>query len=179
MSIRALRVSALRSFDEIPAREFGLVVFVCLVMLTLNTLVVAYGIGYLNGERIACGCHAPLPRDYFYDFMRLKIEIALLVIAAALRFRMVVGLYVSLLATVLIEVQYALWYLDTQRWLREMHVSNFSQMPVPSQWPNFAGLYLATPWDFVIFVFTTALFIWQIRVVIALINSARRRKQPA
>lgn len=111
--------------------------------------------------------------------MRLKIELGLLAIAVGLRSKRVGGFWISVLATLFIEYQYTLWYVDTQRWLREMHVSNFSEMPVPREWPNFAGLYLATPWDFVIFVFTTALFIWQLRVVIALITNMRRRKQPA
>jgi hypothetical protein len=108
--------------------------------------------------------------------MRLKIGVALLVLAIALWFRRLLWFCISAVAAVFIEVQYSVWFLDTQRWLREMHVSDFSQMPVPSEWPNFAGLYLATPWDFILFIFTTALLIWQIRVLVAIIKGDRQSK---
>jgi hypothetical protein len=117
--------------------------------------------------------------DNSYDSMRLKIELAFLVIAISLRFRSVVGFCISLLATAAIEIQYLLWYLDTKRWLREMQVSDFSQLPIPGEWQHFLGIYRANAWDFALFAFTTGLFIWQVRVVIALIASARRRKLSA
>ena len=178
MSINAVLKSALSKIDEISTREFRIAVFVCMTIAALNALVVSYSIGYGDGHVAgAYPCYVPQQRGIFYDLMRLKIELGFLVIAIVLRFRRVVGLYISIVATLLIEFQYALWYLDTKRWLREVHVSDFSQLPIPSEFPNFAGLYLAKPWDFVLFVFGTALLVWQIRVVIALITSARRRKQ--
>src|SRR5438046_10681133 len=114
--MRVVSKAALRYFDDIPMREFRMAILFCVVIAGINTLVIAYGAGYVSGQDIACGCHGPIARNYFYDFIRLKIEVSLLVIAITLSFRRVVGLCVSLLATVLIEVQYALWYLDTRRW---------------------------------------------------------------
>lgn len=175
MSLRKLTKSALKSIDEISSRELQFAAIVCIVIAALNALVYIYGLGYLNGQNIACGCHG-LPPNYSYDFMRLKIEAALLVIAFALRFRTILGFFASVLATVLIEIQYALWYLDTQRWLRDLKLTDFSQLKDAGLVPHFAGIYQATPWDFVLFVFTSALFVWQIRVFIALIISARQRK---
>src|SRR6185295_5099098 len=108
------------------------------------------------------------------EVMRLKIALAFLVVSVVLRFKSLVALSVSALATLFILFQYALWYLDTNRWLRELHVSDFSQLPIPSEFPNFGGLYLSTPWDVVVLVFTAALFLWEIRVVIAPIMKTRR-----
>jgi hypothetical protein len=174
MSLRTVTKSALKYIDEISTRELRVVVFVCLTITALNALVFAFRIGYVVGYEASS---VPMHRDYSYDLMRLKIELALLVITVALRFRRVAAFCVSVLATIYIEVQYGLWYLDTKRWLREVRVSDFSQLPIPSESPNFAGLYQATPWDFILLVFATALFVWQVRVVIPLITSARRRRQ--
>ena len=174
MSLRTATKSALKYVDVISPREFRVAVLVCTAVAALNALAVSYSTGYGDGRVAgAYPCYVALPRDIFHDLMRIKIELALVVIAVVLRFRRVVGLCISAVATLFIVLQYALWYLDTQRWLREMHVSNFSQLPVPGEWPNFAGLSRATPWDFVIFVFTTVLFVWQIRVLIALMTNAR------
>jgi hypothetical protein len=178
MSLRTATKSAFRYIDEISIREIKSIVFACIIVAAVNALVSAFRIGYLYGNE-ACKCAVPMHRDYSYDLMRLKIELALLVIAIALRSKKVLGVCISVVATLFIGLQYWLWFLDTQRWLREVNVSDFSQLPVPSEWPNFAGLLLATPWDFVILVFTAALFIWQVRVIVALINSSRRRQKLA
>lgn len=163
--------------DGISSGQFRVVVLVCIVITALNALYVSYRIGYGDGHILrGYPCYVPVPRDFSYDFMRLKIELALLILTITLWFRRVLWFCISVIAALLIEVQYALWHLDTQRWLREMHVSDFSQMPVPSEWPNFAGLYLATPWDFILFVFTTALLVWELRVLIALVTRARQHK---
>lgn len=177
MSIKAVE-SPQSQIVEISAREFRAAVLFCVVVATLNALVFVYRIAYIVGNT-ACRCYPPLARDNSYDFMRLKIELALVVIAIALRSRRVVGFCLSVVGTLFIEFQYGLWYLDTQRWLREMHVSNFSQLPKPSEWQHFAGIYQGMPWDLALLVFGTALFAWQVRVLIALITSARRRKQSA
>jgi hypothetical protein len=173
MSITASIKSAYRRIDVISAREFRIAVFICIVIAALNALFLAYRFGYMDGND-ANGCFRAIHRDYFYDFMRLKIEGALLVIGIALWFRRVVGFCISLLATVFVAIKYALWYLETQRWLREMRVSDFSQLPVPSEWQHFAGLYRATPWDVLLLAFTTALFVWQVRVLLALVSKARK-----
>jgi hypothetical protein len=177
MSLRTVIKSTFEYVDEISSREFRVVAFVCIIIAALNALIVAYSIGYGNG-RVVCGypCYFPGPREFSHDFMRVKIELAFLVIATALWFRRVMAFCISLVAALFIDIQYAFWYLDTQRWLREMHVSNFSQLPVPSEWPHFAGIYQATPWDFVLLAFTSALLVWQVRVLVALITSTRRNK---
>jgi hypothetical protein len=108
--------------------------------------------------------------------MRLKIGVALLVLAIALWFRRLLWFCISAVAAVFIEVQYGVWYLDTQRWLREIGVKDFSNLPVPSEFPHFTGLYRATPWDFVVFMFTTMLLVWEIRVLVAVIPRAHQRK---
>jgi hypothetical protein len=174
MSLRALTNSALRYVDVIPAREIRAALFVCITVAVLNALVFTFKIGYLYGNE-ACRCSVPMHRDYSYDFIRMKVEVALLIIALALGSRRVVGFCTSILATIYIEAQYGLWYLDTKRWLREVRVSDFSQLPIPSESPHFAGLYQATPWDIALLVFATALLVWQVRVVIALFANARRQ----
>lgn len=157
-----------RQITAISAREFGLVALLFLLIATINALYFAFRIGYFAGyDAGAYGCHVPAHQDYSADIMRLKIEVALVLIVAGLWSRRILGFLISLLATMFVEYQYGLWYLDTQRWLREMQVTDFSQLPVPSEWPNFAGLYRATPWDFALLVFFTALFAWQVRVLIA------------
>lgn len=179
MSVRTRVNSALGYIDEISTREFKSVAFVCIIVVALNVLVMAYSFGYVNGIA-ACGYPSHFTgghRDFFHDFLRLRIEVALLIIAIGLWSRRVLGFLISLLATMFVGYQYGLWYLDTKRWLREMNVSDFSQLPVPSEWANFAGLYRGTPWDLFLFAFTTALFIWQISIGIRLVISAHRSKQ--
>jgi hypothetical protein len=171
MSIKTVIKLAVRYIDDIPAREFKVAVFVCITIAALNALVFAFRIGYIFGND---ACYAPMHHDNSYAFMRLKIEGALLVIAITLRFRRVVGLCIALLATVLIEVQYVLWYLDTQRWLRDMRLTDLSQATKSD--PQFAGIYQARPWDIVLLVFATALLAWQVRVVILLITRNRRKQ---
>jgi hypothetical protein len=100
--------------------------------------------------------------------MRLKIGVALLLIAIALASKTIMGFCISFLASVLIQIQYALWYLDTQRWLRELGLIDFSQLKDPALVPHFAGIYQALPMDFAIFLFTTAVLIWQVRVIAVL-----------
>ena len=174
MSLRTVIKSALDVSTIFLLVNLGSPFLVCIVIAALNALAFAYRIGYLVADN-ACSYSGPLVRDNSYDFMRLKIEVALVVIAIALRFRTILGFYISLLATVLIEIQFALWYLDTQRWLRDVKVTDFSKLE-PGLVPHFAGIYQATPWDFVLFVFTSALLVWQVRVLIALITSTRRNK---
>lgn len=175
MALKTVIKLALARLEGISIREFRVGIFVCITIAALNSLVLAFRIGYLEGY--AAGS-LPMHRDYSYDFMRMKIDLALLIIAIALPFRRVVGFLVSLLAAISIGIQYILWYLDTQRWLREVQVSDFSQLPVPSEFPNFAGLYLATPWDVIVLVIVTALFAWQVRVLITLVTSTRQHKRP-
>ncbi len=178
MSIKTVIKSAVRYIDDISAREFKLVVFICITIAALNALVLAFRIGYLFGND-ACTCYAPMHHDNSYEFMRLKIEIAIVLIAISLRFRRVLGLCISLLATLLIEIQYVLWYLDTQRWLRDMRLTDLSQITEPDLFPHLAYIYQARPWDIVLLVFATVLLAWQVRVVISLISSGRRRKRSA
>ena len=122
MSITASIKSAYRRIDAISAREFRVAVFICIVIAALNALFLAYRFGYMDGND-AIGCFRGIHRDYSYDYMRVKIEGALLVIGIALYFRRVVGFCISLLATAFVAIEYALWYLETQRWLKEMRVS--------------------------------------------------------
>jgi len=178
MSTKTLIKSALRHIDEIATREFRFAVFVCILITVLNALFVAYGFGYLDGRASSGYPCVSGHQDLSRDVMHLKIEIALLVIVIALWFRRVLGVFISLFATLFVEIQYALLYLDTQRWLREMGVSDFSELPVPGEFPHFAGLYHATLWDVVLLVIVTALFAWQVRVLITLFTSARQHKQP-
>jgi hypothetical protein len=175
ISLRLATKAALKYVDVISAREFWVVVVVCIVIAALNALVVSYTIGYGDGQAAgASSFYVPKHRDIFYDLIRLKIELALSIVAIVLRFRRVLGIFISVLATLFIGIQYAFWYLDTKRWLRELGVSDFSQLPVPSEWPNFAGFYQGTPWDIVILVFTGLLLAWQARVIIALVSRGRR-----
>jgi hypothetical protein len=142
----------------------------------ISAVYCAYRIGYLDG-RASCGYPCvPGHQDFSYDIMRLKIGVALLVLAIALWFRKLLWLCISAVAAVFIEVQYGLWYLDTQRWLREMGVKDFSNLPVPSEFPHFIGLYRATPWDLMLLIFTTTFLIWEVRILIAIITRAHQHK---
>ncbi|HBB87925.1 MAG TPA: hypothetical protein DC047_09945 [Blastocatellia bacterium] len=134
----------------------------------------AYSVGYDAG-RGSCGypCVAS-HQDVSHDVMRFKIEVALLVICLSLWSKKLLGFCISVVAATFIISQYGVWYLDTQRWLREMGVKSFSKLPVPGEWPHFAGFYRATPWDFFLLLFITALLIWQLRVLIALATGVRR-----
>jgi len=175
MSIREIVKSAHRQLDEISAAEHRVVVLACIGAATLNALFLAYSFGYVDGDNGAMRSLG-IPRDYSYDFMRLKIGLALVVIGIALRFRTVLWFCVSLLATASIGTQYLLWYLDTQRWLRDMRLTDLSQLE-PGLVPHFAGIYQATAWDFALLVFATSIFVWQVRVLIALIVGTRPRQQ--
>jgi len=177
MSLRTATKSALKYVDVISTREIRVALFFCITIAALNALVFAFRIGYLYGNE-ACRCSVPMHRDYSYDFIRMKIELALLVIAIALRSRRVVGLCISVLATIYIEAQYGLWYLDTKRWLRDVRLTDLSQIKEPDLLPHFVGIYQARPWDIVLLALATALLIWQVRVVIFLITSDRRKQSP-
>jgi hypothetical protein len=179
MFVRTTIKPLLKHIDEISTREFKLVAVACIIVVALNALVVAYVLGCEQGK-VECGYPRYFTgghRDFFHEFMRVKIEVALLIVAGGLWFRRVLAFFCSLLATLFVEYQYGLWYLDTRRWLREMGVADFSRLPVPEEWPNFAGLYRATFWDLAVFVFTTALLLWQISVIIRLLISPYRKRQ--
>lgn len=91
MSTKTLINSSLRNIDQISIREFRLAVSICIVIATFNALFVAYRVGYLDG-RVSCGYPCVSGhQDFSRDFMRLKIEIALLTIVIALWFRRVLG----------------------------------------------------------------------------------------
>jgi len=171
--------SPLRRIEEISDREFRLVVWVFLVLAALGALYFAFRTGYLAGsDEAVSGRVAPKHHDYSFDLMRLKIGLAMFVIVLGLWIKRVLGFFVSVLATLFIIYQYAGWYVDSKRWLREMGVRDFSQLPVPSEWGNFAGFYQATPWDIVVLACTSLLLVWQVRVIIALVPRGRRLNMP-
>jgi hypothetical protein len=176
MSLRTATESALKNVEVISRREFRVAVLVCLTVATLNGLYVAYRIGYFDGRMSSGSPYISSHQDISHDVMRLRIEFAFLAAGIALWSRRIIGLWVALIATLFIEIQYAVWYLDTRRWLREMQITDFSQLPVPGEWKHFGGLSLATPWDILLFAFATTLFAWQVSVVVALIVTARRRR---
>ena len=164
-----------RRYTEITAtREFQFAWFFSVTVAALNALVIVFGLGYLYGQQ-AVKTYAPGPYDYTYDLMRIEIGIALVIIVVALYSRRLVGLCLSVIATILIEVQYVRWYQDTQRWLSDVHLSDLSQATWTDK--HFAGVYQAAPWDFVLFVCATLLFIWQLRVVIAFVQRSRQKSQ--
>ncbi len=71
MSLRTVIKSALKYIDGISSREFQVSIFVCITIAALNSLALAFRIGYLEGY--AAGS-LPMHRDYSYDFMRMKIH---------------------------------------------------------------------------------------------------------
>jgi hypothetical protein len=179
MRRKPLLQSSLRNLDEISTQEFKIAFFVCIIIAAINALAVAYGIGFFDGQA-SCGYPCVSGhQDFSRNLMRLKIEISLLVVVTGLWFRNVFAFFVSLFGTLFIGFQYALLYLDTKRWLREMGVSDFSQLAVPEEFSHFGGLYRATLWDVLLLLLITAVFAWQIRVVIALATTARKQRRTA
>lgn len=176
MSLPNILRSAVSPIREISTREFQLAVLACITLAAVNAVVVSYRVGYADGHIAGLHqCYGPQQQDVFYDLIRLKIELALALAAISLSFKRVIGLCASLLATLFVLWRFALWYFDTRRWLHELNVDDFSKLPIPSEWPHFAGLIFATPWDFLLLLFTATLLVWQTKILFTVIVS--RTKQ--
>ena len=151
------------------SREFRIAIILCISIAILNGLILAYKIGYSDGENSG-RIYVPIHQDRSYEWIRLKIEVGLIVMTLGLSLRRVIGVLLALFVTVLIGIQYLLWYLDTERWLRDVRLTDLSQA---AEFPHFAGIYQAKPWDVAVLALVTAVVIWLLRVLFAIILDLR------
>ena len=162
------------AFQEITHRELRIVIIFSAALALLNAVYLVFRVGHVAWGEATTASHVPIHTDYSLDIVRLKIGLSLLFICFALWSKRVVGLWVSLVLAIYVEFQFWLIYVDTQRWLAEMGVGEFSELPIPEEWPNTAGLYRAGPWDIVLLIFNSALLLWQVRAMIPTLLRLRR-----
>jgi hypothetical protein len=104
--------------------------------------------------------------------LNVRLGAALLIAAAGLLYRRVIGLLISMLALTWVLKEYAWWYLDSLRRLKEMGVSDFAQLQVPDL--TYLGkLFGATWWNVIVLVISVALYIWVIKTLIRLFTTLR------
>lgn len=135
---------------------------------------VAYRIGYFDAQ-VKCGypCIGSGHRDVFVDAMRMRIAIALAITAVGICARKAFSFFMSLLSLSLLELQYILWYVWSNRWLRETGLDGFSNLPPETDIPHALGLYGGSPLDVFVFGIATALLVWQLRLLLGA-NQMRR-----
>jgi hypothetical protein len=139
---------------------------------------VAYKIGYFDGEA-NCGypCLGSGHRDVFVDSIRLQIAIAFGATAIGITAKRSFSVFLSLVALLFIEIQYAYWYLWSLRWLNEVGLSSFSMLPAQTDIPHAMSLYGATRWDVLLFGIAGALLTWLLKLVVGALQLSRRIEQ--
>jgi hypothetical protein len=165
-----------RLTQRIPAgfsRGTELAIFVALLTAALNALWVGYQAG---ANAVEWDIFAQKYGHRHYDpsvfLLNVRLGAALLIAAAGLLYRRVIGLLISMLALTWVLKEYAWWYLDSLRRLKEMGVSDFAQLQVPDL--TYLGkLFGATWWNVIVLVISVALYIWVIKTLIRLFTTLR------
>lgn len=158
----------------LPPLDIGTAIGLAVLTAGLNLLWLVYQTGYITGQwKLAELVYGFGHHDPSYLFMQNKIGVALLVIAAGLWCRNCTGFFISLLALTYVCGEYVWWYLDSLRWLREMGVDSFSQLPIPDEIPHAGNLRGATWWNVAVLVITFSLLVWEIRILAGILNLFR------
>lgn len=152
---------------HVSRKEFVLAAGLSVLLAVMAGVWVAYRIGYFDGQ-VRCGypCVGDGHKSIFVDAMRLRIAIGLVVVAIGLCTKRALGFFVAILSLVLIQIQYLYWYLWSIRWLHEVGLKSFSELPSETDIRHALGLYGATQWDILVFGLAGALLLWQVKLLI-------------
>ena len=159
----------MKDLNKVVSQSSRLPGVVATLAAALNLAWVAYYWGNIlqtTRDSIAQGGSGPLI-DHSMMRMHLMIEAALIITAVGMLSRKVAGIVIAALALVWIGVQYAGWWIWTQRTIEAAGLT-----AIPSSIPHAANLYEATGWNVAILAIATVLFVWEIKVLAgALIGS--------
>jgi hypothetical protein len=172
VSLRKLAISIRTRLDSVPRAEFMLVAVLSALIACLTGLWVAYRIGYFDGQ-VSCGypCTGSGHSEISIYAMRLRIAIGLGAATIGICLKRSLGFFLSLLSLTLVELEYIRWYFRSTRWLREVGLVDFSRLPSQTEIPHALGLYGAMRWDILVLGIATALFFWELRVLVGALRS--------
>jgi hypothetical protein len=169
---RTLAISIRTRLDKVSKAEFILVVALSALVTCFAGLWVAYRIGYFDGH-VSCGypCIGSGHKDVSLDAMRLRIAIGLGAATIGICLKRSVGFFLSLLSLTLVEIEYIRWYFRSSRWLQEAGLVDFSRLHSETAIPHALGLYGAMRWDILVLGIATALFLWELKVLVGALRS--------
>lgn len=146
-----------------------------LVVLTAfsSVLLTVYNMGYIGGIEANEALYSKVTAsqvDYSHilNLMRISVSIALLVGAIGLWSHKAIGLLLSALSLLWVGTVYTWWYFDSAAFLRNVEVSDYSQLPDVQ---HIAMLRGANWLDIIVLVAAMTLLCWQIKTLIRLLKS--------
>ncbi len=160
----------MRKKREISHTSLNFAIVVAALTAALNLLWIAYDLGRLfwsTGTSIAQGGTGGLV-DWSMVRMYLIVETALIIATFSLLSRKIKGVIVSVIALMCVGVEYIWWFIWTRRIIEAAGLTE-----IPSLIPHAGNLYGATGWNLAILVIATALFAWEIKIIIGFLYSSR------
>jgi hypothetical protein len=158
--------------------DFRLAVGIATLVATISTIFLAYKFGYVGGQeefetlyRASCtNCIYLIDGNSFHTLNALHVDItlALIIGAAGLWLRKIIGLFLSLIASISIFGIYIWWYLDTLHFLRYT-----IEVPMNDPYYKEVGLlHGALSWDWVILIVAIVLFTWELKTLMRTLRNS-------
>jgi hypothetical protein len=160
--------------------DFGLAISLSTFIAGTSTLFIAYSLGYVEGQdkfetlyRTTCNTCINITGggNFFHTLnaLHLGITLALIISAVGLWSRKVIGLFLSLIASISIFGIYIWWYLDTLHFLRYT-----VEVPMNDPYYKEVGLlHGALSWDRVVLIVAIVLFTWELKTLMRTLRNSR------
>jgi hypothetical protein len=167
------------------SKEHVIALIVVAVAAVGSVLFVTYSMGYVKGHddleamyikscpSYGWASHMNFP--HIKNFWHLNIAAAFVLSAVCLWWRSSISYALSALAALWIGLIFVWWYFDSVAFLRNLEISDYSQLDVP----DFQHIWMfrgAIWWDMVTLVIAGALFLWVIKVLAGALIMLRGEK---